>query len=107
MKTIYIADDGTQFDDQWECLDYEWVLRHPLAKDIVLYNEDGEILNNLFDEETYEYVMKIVVPTDEAAYALRELGERNGWCSYSDVKTAGTWVWKIIDRLNGHFVKVE
>ena len=28
MKTIYEANDGTQFEDKFECEDYEWKLDH-------------------------------------------------------------------------------
>ena len=104
MKIIYIADDGKEFDDKWKCLDYEWMLSHPHLKDIVLYSEEDEILDDLFDQETYEYVMKIIVPTDEAACDLRELGERNGWCAYEYIESAGTWIW---EGLNSSFVKVD
>ena len=27
MRVIYIANDGTKFDDEWECLDYEQAQR--------------------------------------------------------------------------------
>lgn len=28
MKIIYVADDGTQFDNQFECENYEWKINH-------------------------------------------------------------------------------
>lgn len=28
MKVIYVADDGTQFEDEYECLNYEWRARN-------------------------------------------------------------------------------
>lgn len=105
MRTVYIADDGTQFDDQWECEDYELLLNNPCLKDIIVYNGDGEVLSNIFDEETYEYATKIIVPTNESAVALRELGERNGWCNYADIKESGTWRWKC--GFKGKFIKIE
>ena len=105
MRTVYIADDGKEFDDKFECEDYEWLLNNPYLKDIKMYDEDGVVLKDIFDEETYDYAMKIVVPTDEAAVALRDLGERNGWCAYADIKASGTWVWEC--GFNGKFVKVE
>ena len=107
MRTIYIADDGKQFDDEYECEHYEWVLNHPSLKEIICYDEDGNIFDDLFEQDTYEYTMKIFVPTDEAAKEFRELGRLMGFCSYEDVESAGTWVWKDLERLNGKFVKVE
>ena len=104
MKIIYIADDGKQFDDEFECEHYEWVLNHPNLKEICFYDEDGELFEDAFDPETYEYTMKIVVPTDEAVKALDELGKYAGFCAYRNIDSDGTWVWK--DWLNGKFVKV-
>ena len=107
MKIIYIADDGKQFDDEFECEHYEWILRHPSLKEIVCYNEDGEVLEDIFAQDTYEYSMKIVVPTDEAAKELYELGRYMGFCCYEDIDSAGTWIWEDLPPRNGHFVKVE
>lgn len=107
MKVIYVADDGTQFDDRYECEYYEWVLNHPSLKEIVFYDEDGNVLADIFSQDTYEYTMKIFVPTDEAAKELSGLGRYAGFCAYENIDSAGTWVWKVFDRLNGKFVKVE
>ena len=38
MKIIYIAEDGTQFDDEFECESYEGKLNHPYLKNIVFYD---------------------------------------------------------------------
>ena len=29
MRVVYIANDETQFDDGFDCEDYEWRLNHP------------------------------------------------------------------------------
>lgn len=105
MRTIYIADDGTQFDDEFECEHYEWVLNHSHLKEIICYDEDGNVLEDILSQDTYETTMKIVVPTDEAAKELREAGRYCGFCAYGDVDSTGTWVWEVLDRINGHFVK--
>lgn len=43
MKTIYIADDGKQFDDECECKEYEYSLAMEKAKDIIRgLDEDGD-----------------------------------------------------------------
>ena len=34
MKTIYIADDGKQFEDEYECINYEFCISHPHLKTI-------------------------------------------------------------------------
>jgi hypothetical protein len=104
MRTIYIADDGTQFDDEYDCQDYEWKLKHPGLKDIIFYDMKDDVLEDIFSQTTYEDTMKIVVSTDEAVKDLYELGRYYGWCAYEDVTEAGTWVWE--NGLNGKFVKV-
>lgn len=48
MKIIYIADDGKQFDNEWDCEDYEWKLNHPNLKDVHVFNEEGVEFENIF-----------------------------------------------------------
>lgn len=91
MRVLYIADDGTEFDDQWDCEDYEWIQNHQRLKEIVFLDEDGKTLENPMSENTYINAETIVVPTDEAAKELRELGEYCGWF-YDSIISAGTWV---------------
>ena len=43
MKIIYIADDGKEFDDEFECEHYEWALDRPHIKEIVCYDENGNM----------------------------------------------------------------
>lgn len=94
MRTVYIADDGTQFDDEFECEDYEWKLNHPHLKDVRCYDKDGNELKNIFSENTYGYSQKIIVPTDEAARDLQELSKYTGYCYYGHIAESGTWVYK-------------
>ena len=104
MRVIYIADDGKEFDDEFECEHYEWALDHPHIKEIVCYDRNGNVLEDIFSQDTYETAMKIVVPTDEAAKELREVGRYCGFCNYIDIESAGVWVWGKID-FNWHFTK--
>lgn len=32
MRAIYIADDGTQFENKWDCEEYEWILNESRQK---------------------------------------------------------------------------
>jgi hypothetical protein len=91
MRIIYIADDGTQFDDEWSCRDYEWKLNHPHLKEIHAFDKDGKEFENIFAEDTYNYSEKIIVETDIAAKELQELGQYTGYCSYEDIDKAGEW----------------
>ena len=63
MRTVYIADDGKEFDDEWECKDYEWKLNHHHLNDVRLYDKDEMMLRDIFSEDTYNNVVKIIVPT--------------------------------------------
>jgi hypothetical protein len=65
---IYRADDGTDFEDEWDCQKYEW---EQSCKDV-----DYELLSNRFQilptDETgsYEDAFFIFVPTQQSAFAL-------------------------------------
>jgi len=63
MRTIYIADDNKEFDDEFECERYEWLLKHPHLKDIKCYDKDGNLFADIMDDDTYNYSVKIVVPS--------------------------------------------
>ena len=44
-KTIYVAFDGKKFDDENECEKYESKeLQNKYGKDLLVYNEDGELI---------------------------------------------------------------
>lgn len=101
MKVLYIADDGTQFDDEWDCRDYEF--RKDLdLDDIEMYDEDGNRLDPM-TEETYYTVMRIVIKTERAAEYLAKIENYTGFIAYADVKTPGVWVY---DQEAG-FIKEE
>ena len=65
---IYRADDGTDFEDEWDCQKYEW---EQSCKDV-----DYALLGNHFQilptDETgsYEDAFFIFVPTQQSAFAL-------------------------------------
>lgn len=105
MKIVYIADDGKEFNDEWECRDYEWLLSHPAINDICMYDKDGNKMDDVMSEDTYNTVMKIIVPTKEAVAVVQELGE-GGFCAYEYVNDVGTWIWKEGNWMDGKFVKV-
>lgn len=49
MRTVYIADDGKQFEDEYECEHHEFELKHPHLQTIEAYNKDGEKMTDLLD----------------------------------------------------------
>ena len=48
MKILYIADDGKQFEDEYECINYEFRILHPHLKTIELYDRFGKKINKSF-----------------------------------------------------------
>ena len=91
MKILYIADDGTQFDDEWDCRDYEFRKELDLD-DIEMYDKDGNHLDPM-TEEAYDTVMRIVIKTEKAAEDLAKIEKYTGFIAYADVDTPGVWVY--------------
>lgn len=93
MKIIYVADDGTQFDNEFACTDYEWQQRYNNAlKRIKFYDKNGEILTSSpLDDIHYNSVEIIVIPDENALMALHGLANYTGFCEYLDIDFIGTW----------------
>ncbi len=104
MRTIYISDDGKEFDDQFKCEHYEWILNHPNLKSIKCYDKDDNEFKDMMEEDTYSYCHKIIVPTNEAAKELNDLAHYTGYCYYSHITEAGTWIYEE-SGTDGRFVK--
>lgn len=108
MRIIYRADDGTEFDDELECGDYEWMLNHENFKSIEFFDEDGkQITCGLFTEEVYGMITRINVYNEESIEELREFAKYIGFYSYYDVNEPGVWVWGDKDSVNQGFIKVS
>ena len=103
MKVIYIADDGKEFDNEFDCQHYEWILNHPYLKDICFYDKDNNALDNILLQETYETTERIVISNKDALNDLLELANYTGFCAYGDIVECGEWVF---DYKKGTFVKV-
>ena len=109
MQIIYKANDGTLFDHEQDCLDYEWRQEHPEIEDLVLTTSTGEILSNIMSEYTYGSVYKIVVPDEHALAALHKLADYTGYENYFDIDAVGTWAWALAGEESsaGSFKKVD
>ncbi len=103
MTVIYIADDGTQFDNEWDCEAYEWKLNHPHLKDILIFDENGNKFEDIMAEDTYNYSAKIVITSDDALQAIQDLESYTGYCCYGSIDSIGEWVF---DKRKETFVKV-
>ena len=92
MKIVYFADDGTQFDNEYDCEDYEWKLNHPHLKDVHIFDKDGNELKDVFAENTYHQSMKIIIPSIEALKDFQDFTNYAGYCAYYDIDQIGEWV---------------
>lgn len=56
MRTVYIADDGKEFDNEFDCEHHEWMLNHPNLKYIKIYdNRTGELFDDIMTDDAYNY----------------------------------------------------
>lgn len=104
MRVVYIADDGKEFDDKYDCEDYEWKLNHPGLNDVRMYDEDDNKIKDMLSQDTYEIVMKIIVLNENAVKEMKDLARYTGFCCYGNIDEPGEWVWN--DK-GWKFVKVK
>lgn len=102
MKTVYIADDGKKFEDEYECRNYEFCISHPHLKTIELYDRHGKKLTNPLNGETYFNFTKIIIHSEEELTDLYNAADYTGFTGYYDIKSSGTWVF---DQDKEKFVK--
>ena len=77
MRTVYIADDGKKFDDEYDCKmhDYELKIKN---NTIIMLNEEGYKLDSSNDENI-EYCYYIKVQTDKDLEILQKIYEYTGF----------------------------
>ena len=96
MKTIFIADDGTQFDDFDKCEEYETIQKHQKMFDIIFADENGTeyTLNkdDPFNDLTYHKAWKVVIKTQEELDELAFLASECGWIKFEQITDLGTWI---------------
>lgn len=102
MKTIYIADDGKQFEDEYECEQYEFNLKYPHLQTIEVYNQEGEKMTDLLDDDTYNDCSRIVIHSEDELSDLLLVADYLGFYSYNDITEVGEW---IFDYETGYFSK--
>ena len=109
MEIIYIADDGTKFDDEDECLAHERKIRMRkanFAENIRLFSKDKEEFI-FIDSDDYERAFFMEILTDEAAAMLEEWvrEECNSYMfNNKTIPTAGRFYF---DETNDEWVNVE
>lgn len=98
MRAIYIADDGTRFETEEECLEYEqgctpepqWYTQ---VKGLNVYDQPL----NFGDPAFFNRAYMIKCDTPEAVERIREYCAINNWCS-DGILTEGTYVWDDNER---------
>ena len=102
MKIIYVADDEKEFDNEFDCQEYEWKLKHPHLNNIKFYDKNNNVLDEIFSQETYNIVKRVIVPDEDAVNDLQEFANYTGFCCYEDIISRGEW---IFNTGKGTFVK--
>ena len=93
MRTVYIADDGKEFDNEFNCEHHEWMLNHPNLKYIKIYdNRTGELFDDIMTDDAYNYGDKVVIPTEFALKDLHDWATYSGYCYFHQITEVGTWV---------------
>lgn len=85
----YVADDGTQFEDEGECREYEFA-ENARNCHYVLMNSSHRILNNA-EPESYENCSFIFIPNVDAGNDLR-----NNW----DEDIIGDYIPDVLNEYN-------
>lgn len=101
MRILYIADDGTEFTDEWDCEMYEDLQHYPSQFTIDFYDAKGRLYRiqpSLLDgkgfDEIYQKAEKVVIHNQSEFEALAHLTNIGGWCEFDDITGPGTWVRK-------------
>ena len=115
MKIIYEADDGTRFDDRFDCEFYEESKHHHHLKDVTFYDEEGKQYNidgngydDWIDDRIYYGCYGIDIHNDEELEDVIWLGKYTGWCEfYEFFNEPGHWIRKEDNMGNGYWERVK
>lgn len=91
--TTYIAEDGTKFDSEWECMDYEAEQEaKEYADTAFLFDDKGERLS--LHSDSFNEAFFIKATTNEAAQFMAERfeGWSTPWYDRGIAPQAGMWV---------------
>lgn len=92
MRAIYIADDGKQFNDKWECEEYERTAAYSKMNHLIR-GLDAEGKKMFFSQEDFcEAVFTLYIASKEAVDIFVERSAREG-LSNDGIEEPGTYVW--------------
>ena len=97
-KTLYVTDDGTQFENKFDAMDYcTWQKIKVLSTRVIFYdrhfNKLPFVRAELGHDGFYGKVWFVDVHAKDEVRALHELSEYTGWCGFSDIDGVGMWKW--------------
>ena len=95
MKNLYQADDGTRFDNEWDCEDYENKLNHPYLKNIEFFTKEGHPYSmnddNFLADSVYFKSEKMIVHNEDELKDLKWTINYCGWIEYTEITEPGIW----------------
>lgn len=83
MRTVYIADDGTEFDDDFECEKYEYKCDFK-NNNIIILDREGEILDSS-DDINFNFCHYIKVKSFKDLDILQKIYEYNEFNVPNDI----------------------
>lgn len=106
MRVIYIADDGTEFDDETECYEYEVGKKHPCLMNVKFFDKNGNMFgidkNHIYAYSTYNNSEKIIIHDEDELKDFLWWSEACGWCEfYEHINAVGVWVRHAVDCIHG------
>lgn len=115
MDILYRAYDGTIFDEEFDCMEYEEKinLRDKEINKIRFFNEENEeyhIEEYIFDDNIYYNCVKIIIENETQVEALSELAGYCGWCEFEQITSPGIWIRVPNDcfyRYEGYWKKIN
>ena len=85
IETTYYADDGTEFDNEAECLEYENKLKHALDG-VIFFDENMDLCGDL-DTAAREGIIAVIKDVERAKDAFnwieKEYGYEKACCEFT------------------------
>ncbi len=106
IRTTYVADDGTEFDTEKECYEYEHRYDDIVESGVVFFDSKHNRMSSNDIIDCAERCLGLYVPTEESAKLVHELfrtiGCESPWSDYSSIFDIGYFVyeneWVAIDK---------
>lgn len=105
MIIKYFADDGTEFNNQWDCELYEksenMKTGYPELFKVEFWDENDKKYyidkDDTFADYIYNNACKVNIPSDDAFNGFHEWAKYCGWCEFED-DIHGPGMWKRYEK---------